>query len=153
MLEDITMCVTQLIQGIGITCCNWEWKARYETENKKHLSSLLKVLMDSALRMSGRLFQAVWDVSKIRQLWRSTDGALPTQRSISSRSIDGAPETALHWRLDGALLTWTPLGRIKSRHAKFFSDSVYQKSSQSVDFGLDYSNYSNYTKQTLWDTV
>ena len=32
----------------------------YETENKKNLSSLLKVLMDSALRMmSGRLFQAV----------------------------------------------------------------------------------------------
>ena len=40
-----------------------------ETENKKHLSSVLKVLMDSALRiMSGRLFQAVWDVSKIKQL-------------------------------------------------------------------------------------
>jgi len=36
---------------------------------KKHLSSLLKVLMDSALRiMSGRLFQAVSDVSKIKQL-------------------------------------------------------------------------------------
>jgi len=32
----------------------------YETDNKKDLSSLLKVLMDSALRiMSGRLFQAV----------------------------------------------------------------------------------------------
>jgi len=32
----------------------------YETENKKDLSSLLKVLIDSALRiMSGRLFQAV----------------------------------------------------------------------------------------------
>ena len=31
-----------------------------ETENKKHLSSLLKVLIDSALRiMSGRLFQAI----------------------------------------------------------------------------------------------
>jgi len=34
--------------------------AGYETENKKDLSSLLKVLTDSALRiMSGRLFQAV----------------------------------------------------------------------------------------------
>jgi len=32
----------------------------YETENKKDLSDLLKVLMDSAIRiMSGRLFQAV----------------------------------------------------------------------------------------------
>jgi len=44
-------------RGLRISCGNE--RPGYEIENKKDLSSLLKVLMDSALRiMSGRLFQA-----------------------------------------------------------------------------------------------
>ena len=59
MPGDITRgALHKLIQGRGITSENE--RPGYETENKKHLSSLLKVLMDSALRiLSGRLFQAV----------------------------------------------------------------------------------------------